>query len=167
MAVLAQLNVARMRAGTGAPEMRAFLAALDPVYRLAEASPGFVWRLGSGHAHRPVTREDGAGGVLVVNLSLWRSYEALHAFTYRGTHGAMVRRSREWFLPAPRPAAVLWWVPDDARPAADDGLRRLAHLRAHGPGPQAFTTRRRYTAGGTPVPRGRPTTVSHSTARTR
>ena len=148
MAALAQLNVARMRDDPDAPPMRGFVAALDPVYRLAEASPGFVWRLRSGDGHRPVTHEDGGDGLLVVNLSVWTSYEALHAFTYRSAHGGLVRRRAEWFLPAPRPSTVLWWVPDDVRPGLDDGLRRLAVLGRGGPGPQAFTVRRRFTPDG-------------------
>jgi uncharacterized protein DUF3291 len=143
VAELAQCNVALMRAAAESPAMRAFHAALDPVYRLAEASPGFVWRLRSGHDHRPVTTPV-AGGVLVVNVSVWTSYEALHAFTYRGTHGALVRRRNEWFLPTNGPSTVLWWVRPGIRPALDDALRRLAYLRAHGPTPQAFTVRRRF-----------------------
>ena len=59
MAGLAPLNVARMRAGLDEPAMRGFAAALDPVYRLAEASPGFVWRLRSPEGHLPLTRADG------------------------------------------------------------------------------------------------------------
>ena len=54
---LAQVNVARMRDGLDTPAMHGFVAALDPMYRLAEESPGFVWRLRDGAAgHRPVTR---------------------------------------------------------------------------------------------------------------
>jgi hypothetical protein len=148
-AELAQLNVARLRVATDAPELSGFLAALDPVYRLAEACPGFVWRLPSGHVHQPLTR-DVDGGVLVVNLSTWTSYEALHAFTYRSAHGGLVRRRAEWFLPATAPSTVLWWVPAGTRPTADDGLRRLAHLRRHGPTPRAFGLRARFTPDGRP-----------------
>jgi hypothetical protein len=42
---LAQANVARQRAPLSSPLMGEFALALDPVYRIAEGSPGFVWRL--------------------------------------------------------------------------------------------------------------------------
>ncbi len=48
---LAQVNVSRPRAALDSPLMGGFLAAIEPVNRLAEASPGFVWRLRSGESH--------------------------------------------------------------------------------------------------------------------
>jgi hypothetical protein len=41
---LAQVNVARTRAPLDSPQMAGFVAAIDPVLRLAEQSDGFVWR---------------------------------------------------------------------------------------------------------------------------
>jgi uncharacterized protein DUF3291 len=149
--LLAQVNVARMRDALDSPRMGAFLAAADPLYRLAEESPGFVWRLRDATGgHRPVERSDG-DGLLVVNLSLWASYDALHAFTYRSAHGGFVRRRSEWFLPTPQPSTALWWVGEDDRPTADEGLRRLAVLRHYGPSPRAFSVRKRYDAAGRPA----------------
>ena len=101
---LAQANVARQRAPLGSPEMAGFVVALDPVNRLAEASPGFVWRLRSTESHGATTLSDGSFP-MIVNLSVWESYEALHAFVYRSP-----RR-----LPAPARPLVR------AHPAAVDG----------------------------------------------
>jgi hypothetical protein len=105
---LAQANVARQRAPLDAPEMAGFVVALDPVYRIAEASPGFVWRLRSSEAHGATVLEDGASPV-IVNLSVWESYEALHAFVYRSPHGGHLRRRartlRRRFEPDGRPVA--------------------------------------------------------------
>ena len=42
---LAQLNIGRMVAPIDAPEVADFVAALDPVNAIADAAPGFVWRL--------------------------------------------------------------------------------------------------------------------------
>jgi Domain of unknown function (DUF3291) len=42
---LAQVNVSRMLAPLDDPMMREFVAAIEPVERLAAASPGFVWRI--------------------------------------------------------------------------------------------------------------------------
>jgi hypothetical protein len=134
--------------------MRGFVVALDPVNRIAERSPGFVWRLGSSQSHGATTLRDGSFPV-IVNLSVWESYEALHAFVYHSPHGAYLRRRARWFEPSPQPSTVLWWVEAGQRPTVEEALRRLRHLRAHGPSPQAFTLRRRFEPDGRPTRRGR------------
>lgn len=130
------------------------MVALDPVNRIAERSPGFVWRLGSSQSHGATTLCDGSFPV-IVNLSVWESYEALHAFVYHSPHGAYLRRRARWFEPSPQPSTVLWWVEAGQRPTVEEALRRLRHLRAHGPSPQAFTLRRRFEPDGRPTRRGR------------
>ena len=153
---LAQVNVARLRAPLNSPALGGFVAVVDPIGRLAEQSPGFIWRYVSGDGHGVVTRGDD-DGVMVVNLSVWRSYEALHAFAYRSAHGALVRRRAEWFLPTRQPSTALWWVCAGHRPDVDDALRRLAALRRYGPTANSFGLRRRFTPDGHPIP-GRPMT---------
>jgi hypothetical protein len=149
--LLAQVNVALMRAAPDSPTMAAFMAAVDPVYRMAEASPGFVWRLHGEGGHMP-TRRDDTEGWQVVNVSVWQSYEALHQFIYHSQHGGLVRRRTEWFRPAPQPSTALWWLADDHRPELDEARARLTVLRREGPSPRAFSLRRRF------EPDGRPTT---------
>ena len=127
-----------------------FMAVVDPIGRIAQESPGFVWRLVTGRGHGVVTRAD-QDGALVVNLSVWRSYEDLHAFVYRSAHGALIRRRAEWFLPTPQPSTALWWVPIGHRPDADDALRHLAVLRRYGPSARSFGLRRRFAPDGQPV----------------
>jgi Domain of unknown function (DUF3291) len=151
---LAHANLARQRAPLEAPVMRQFVAALDPVNRIAEGSPGFAWRLRSSERHGATVRQDGSGPV-VVNLSVWESYEALHAFVYHSPHGAYLRRRARWFEPIRQPSTVLWWVEADERPTVDEALRRLRHLQAHGPSPQAFSLRRRFERDGRPTRRTR------------
>ena len=151
---LAQVNVARLRAPLESRDLVGFRAVMDPIGRLAEESPGFVWRLESGHRDRPVVRTDD-GITTVVNISVWESYEALHAFAYRSGHGALVRHRAEWFLPTPQPSTALWWVSAGQRPTAEEGVRRLAVLRAYGPSPRSFGLRRRFAPDGRPVHRAR------------
>lgn len=146
---LAQVNVARMRAAPDSPVMAGFMAAVDPVYRLAEECPGFVWRLPGPGGHMPTCHDD-AHGWLTVNVSVWESYEALHQFVYRSRHGGLVRRRLDWFLATPPPSTALWWVPDDERPELDRARARLSLLRREGPTPRAFSLRRRFEPDGTP-----------------
>ena len=126
--LLAQINVARMRAAPDSPAMGGFMAAVDPVYRLADGSAGFVWRLPGAGGHMPTCRDD-ADGWQVVNVSVWASYEALHDFVYRSGHGGLIRRRSAWFLPTRQPSTALWWLPDDRRPTLEQARARLALLR--------------------------------------
>ena len=153
MAHLAQVNAATLRYPVDDPRLAGFTAVVDRIHRLAETAPGFVWRHPDAHRHRyPDAELSNAGGapLTVVNLSVWESYEALHAFTYRSVHGQLVRRRAEWFLPPGGATTALWWVPDHATPDPVVALARLRHLRRHGPGPRAFSVRRRFDPEGRP-----------------
>jgi hypothetical protein len=144
---LAQANIARLRQPPGSPQVAEFVAALDAVYRVAEHSPGFVWRYATDEGHPSVDPSD---PLTVVNVSTWRSYQAPHEFTYRSGHGHFVRRRREWFDSLPSPTTVLWWVPANDRPTIPEALARLSVLRQYGPQPQAFGIRQRFHPDGRP-----------------
>lgn len=137
---LAQLNIARLKAPLDSPELSEFVASLDRINALAEASPGFVWRLKdeSGNATAIPTP---FGADMVVNLSVWRDAESLHEFAFRSAHVEVMRRRREWFQKMAEAYLVLWWVPAGHRPDAAEAARRLEHLRRNGPTPEAFTFR--------------------------
>ncbi|WCO66039.1 DUF3291 domain-containing protein [Iamia majanohamensis] len=143
---LAQLNVGRLRAPMEDPLIDDFRENLEPVNALAEASPGFVWRLQdeAGDATGIKVFDD---DLEIVNLTVWESVEALADFVYRTGHTAFLRRRREWFEAPSQPILCLWWVPEGTIPAIDDAVVRLEHLRAHGPTPTAFTFRHRFDPG--------------------
>jgi heme-degrading monooxygenase HmoA len=141
---LAQMNIGRVRGPLNDPIMADFVAQLDSINALAEASPGFVWRLqGDGGESSSYLRAY-PDPLLLVNLTVWESPEALHAYTYRSDHAAVFRRRKEWFKPSERPTAVLWWLPAGQLPSIEDGKTRLEHLWAHGPTPFAFTFRQQF-----------------------
>ena len=150
---LAQVNVGRLRAREGSPEVAEFIAALEPVNALADRSPGFVWRheaeAGVGH----LTPGGADDELFVVNLSVWESYAALHEFTYRSAHSGFLRRRLEWFERPSGPIIAMWWVEEGERPTVDQALARLEHLRTHGPTPRAFSLMRQFDADGRPVRR--------------
>lgn len=137
---LAQLNVGRMVAPLDAPEIAGFRAQLDPINALADADPGLVWRLqteaGNATDIRP-TEDD----LFLVNLSVWRSIEALRAFTYTSGHVHVLRQRRSWFEQLAAAHLVLWWVPAGHVPTVEQALARLDRLRRDGPTPAAFTFR--------------------------
>lgn len=149
---LAQINVARLRYAADAPELHEFTAALARINALAERSPGFVWRYpaGFGHLSGAELLDD---PMIVVNLSMWQSYEHLHAFTYRSAHGHFVRSRAAWFARMSPPTTALWWVSIHEPPTPVEAVSRLRHLRRYGPTPEAFTVRRRFTPDGRPETR--------------
>jgi Domain of unknown function (DUF3291) len=137
---LAQVNVALPREPLDAPLLADFVAALAPVNAVADASPGFVWRLQTEEGDATAVRAFGDDR-LIVNMSVWESLEALRAFVYGPDHAAVLRRRRQWFERLGAPETALWWVPAGTVPAIAEAEERLAHLRAHGPTPHAFTLR--------------------------
>ena len=144
---IAQLNVARARAETDSPVLADFMAALDRINALADAAPGFVWRLQSESGNATDIRPS-ADPLFLINLSVWSSVEALFEFVYKTAHTQVMARRREWFEAAVEAYQVLWWIPAGHVPTVDEALERLAHLRTHGPSPHAFTFKQRYPSPG-------------------
>jgi hypothetical protein len=147
---LAQLNIARALAPLTSPQLADFVAALDPVNALADRAPGFVWRL--------QTEDGDATGIqafgdelIIVNLTVWESLEALRSFVYNGRHADVLRRRRDWFEVAAEATAVAWWVPRDTLPTVDEAIARLATLRSNGPSEPAFTLQRPFPAPAGPL----------------
>jgi hypothetical protein len=50
---VAEINIGRLIAPLDDPRIAGFVAQLDPVNRIADASPGFVWRLQSEEGNTP------------------------------------------------------------------------------------------------------------------
>jgi Domain of unknown function (DUF3291) len=147
---LAQLNVARLLAPINSPQLADFVAALDEVNALADAAPGFRWRLQDESGNATAVRPWGAD--VIVNMSVWDSVDSLRAYVYAAGHVEVLRRRREWFVRVDSSHLVLWWVPAGHRPTLVEARERLAELDRSGPTPKAFTLREpfgRPTAGST------------------
>ncbi len=140
---LAQINVARMLYPLDDPRMAGFVARLDRVNALADAAPGFVWRLQdeSGNATGLNPFPD---PMMIVNMSVWRSLEALFAFVYRSGHTEPLHLRKDWFEKPAEAHMALWWLPAGELPTLDHGRTRLEHLRRHGPTADAFTFKQRF-----------------------
>jgi heme-degrading monooxygenase HmoA len=122
-----------------------FVAGLEPVNALADASPGFVWRLqtddGDATAIRPYEDER-----VMVNMSVWTSLDALKAFVHGDEHRDYLVRRRRWFERMEQPITALWWVPVGHVPTVAEAKDRLALLDRVGPSPAAFTIRTAFPA---------------------
>jgi heme-degrading monooxygenase HmoA len=134
---LAQLNIAHLKAPIESPLLADFVANLDRINALAEASDGFKWRLmtddGNATSLRPF------GDDVIVNMSVWRDLEALRNYVHHSAHVEIMERRREWFARASEAYAVLWWVAVGHRPSVSEAAGRLENLRRYGSSPAAFT----------------------------
>jgi len=140
---LAQFNIGLLRAPLESPQLADFVAQLDPVNALADAAPGFVWRL-TDEGSNDATGNRPYDDMIIINFSVWTSIETLWDFVYRTVHLEVMRRRREFFHRMLEPHLVLWWTPAGELPTVAEAMDRLAHLRAHGPSPHAFTFKQRY-----------------------
>jgi len=134
---LAQINIGNLAAPLDSPQLKDFVDNLDRINELAEASPGFIWRLkGDGNdatSLRPL------GDNVLVNMSVWRDIESLKDYVYRSAHTQIMRRRREFFTRMGESHMVLWWVAAGHEPSVAEAVERLMHLRQHGPSREAFT----------------------------
>jgi hypothetical protein len=149
---LAQVNVARLKAPMDDPLLADFKNNLDRINALAEAQPGFVWRL-TGEGNNAVDiRPKPDEPLFAINMSVWADMASLGAFVYRTTHLEFMRRRREWAEPMEIYMA-LWWVPAGHTPTVQEAMDRLEALERLGPTADAFTFKTPF-----PAPDGQPAT---------
>ena len=143
---LAQINVARLLAPIDAPETADFVAALEPVNARADRAEGFVWRLqtAEGNATAVQAFDD---PLVIVNLSVWESIEALEAFAYGDeSHRAVLRRGASGSSGISTRPRRSGGSPPGRRRRWTRPRRGSQHLRTHGPTQHAFTFRERFSA---------------------
>ena len=148
---LAQANIARMRAPLESAVMEGFRSQLERINAVADASPGFVWRLQSDEGDATAIRafDD---PLMLVNMSVWESLEALHAYVYKSEHVGPLRGRRAWFEPLTGQASLaLWWIPGGHTPTVAEAVERLGLLCARGPTADAFSFREPFPPPGTRV----------------
>jgi hypothetical protein len=135
---LAQINIARLLAPIDDPLLAEFVAQLAPINALADHSPGFVWRLQteSGDATSIKVYDD---DMIIVNLTVWESVEALREFAYKSVHAGVMRDRKRWLEKFDGPYMALWWIPAGHIPSTQEAKERLEHLREHGDSKYAFS----------------------------
>ena len=142
---LAQVNIARMLGPLDGPVMAGFVTRLDEINALADASPGFVWRLetaeGNATALRPYDDER-----ILFNMSVWETLEDLRQYVYRSAHTELIGRRKDWFDKFERPYLALWWVPAGHIPTVAEAKQRLELLQERGETAEAFTFKKTFAA---------------------
>ena len=139
---LAQLNIAHLLAPIDSPVLADFVNNLDRINGLAEAAPGFVWRLQTAEGDATAIKDFGED--YLVNMSVWQDVETLHTFVYQTAHAEIMSRRKQWFARIADAYSVLWWIKAGHRPDTAEARLRLDLLQQQGPTAQAFTFKRRF-----------------------
>lgn len=134
---LAQFNYARLRHPADHAGTKGFIDGTPVIMKLAERSAGFIWSFetGPGGTMDPPVWGD---PLISVNMTVWRNFPNFEFFVYNTLHNAFMKRRQTWFEDETAPYLVMWWVPEGHRPSLDEGLDRLAMLRAEGDSARAF-----------------------------
>ena len=135
---IAQINIGRILAPIDDSIMADFVSQLPPINALADASPGFVWRLQteSGDATSIRVYQD---EMVAINMSVWESVDALKEYVYKSAHSGVLRDRKRWFEKFNGPYYALWWVPAGHLPSTQEGKEKLEYLREHGDSEYAFS----------------------------
>lgn len=141
---IAQINIGRILGEMDSPVMAEFRDNLDRINALAEASPGFVWRL-KGDNNNATDIHVYDDPFMIINMSVWDGIDALFAFVYRSDHTPYVSRRKEWFERLTIPMMALWWIPAGHAPTPHEAKAKLEYLEQHGATPHAFTFKQRFT----------------------
>lgn len=140
---LAQLNIGRILAPLDSPVMADFTGNLERINALAETSPGFIWRL-KDDANNATSIQIYDDNRIIVNMSVWNSFDELYAYVYKSMHTEFLKRRREWFEKMGELYHVLWHVPAGHLPDVAEARERLEYLRMHGETPYAFSFKKTF-----------------------
>ncbi|WP_034039992.1 DUF3291 domain-containing protein [Wocania ichthyoenteri] len=141
---LAEVNIAKRLAPMDDPIMQDFVNNLDKINAIADSSEGFVWRLQDEDKDEAVSIfED---DTLVINMSVWKSLDALFKYTYNSGHIEVFKRKKEWFSKMKMMHMAFWYVPAGYEPTFHDAKARLDYLNKHGETPYAFRFKSKFTA---------------------
>lgn len=142
---LAAVNIANAIYSYEDPEFSGFVDNLDRINALADAAPGFVWRYISDDEDAEVHRIF-ANDMLLFNMSVWESRNALHDYVYKSGHVEILRQRAKWFTPMDQPTLALWWQEAGTIPTILEAKHRLDLLMRAGPTQDAFTFRNFFDA---------------------
>jgi hypothetical protein len=141
---IAQVNIGKIKAPLDSSTMAGFMNQLDAINALADAAPGFVWRLQTGEGNATYFRPYPNDDRILLNMSVWETIESLKDYVYRTAHAEVLRHRHEWFEKFESNYMALWWVPAGHIPGIDEAKKRIAHLDAHGPTEFAFTFKKTF-----------------------
>ncbi|MBT8102337.1 MAG: DUF3291 domain-containing protein [Gammaproteobacteria bacterium] len=140
---IAQINIATALYPHDDARMSQFFEQLDDINALADNSPGFAWRLQS-ETGNATDIQVGDNPLLIVNMSVWTSIDALFDFAYKSAHRTVIADRKQWFKRPDVAYQALWWLPAGYEPSIEEGMQKLLLLQESGPCPDAFSFKKRF-----------------------
>jgi len=134
---IAQVNIALAKAEMDTELMEGFVSRLDEINDTADKAEGFVWRLQTDDGDSTAIRVFDKP-LLLVNMSVWESIDALKSFVYTSAHVELIRDRQAWFHKFVDAHQVLWWIPIGHIPKIEEAKEKLEYIQKHGPSPLAF-----------------------------
>ncbi|MEE9319547.1 MAG: DUF3291 domain-containing protein [Granulosicoccus sp.] len=144
---LAQINIALAQASMDSDVMKGFANRLDEINALADSSPGFIWRLQT-ETGDATSIQAFDNPMMLVNMSVWGSMEALKSYVYKSAHVELIRDRDAWFAKLIEVHQALWWVPAGHIPSVNEGKEKLEVLQKNGPTKAAFTFAKNFEPDG-------------------
>jgi uncharacterized protein DUF3291 len=141
---LAQLNIAEAIASMDSPVMADFINNTERINKLAEKSPGFIWRLKDDESDNSYSIRAFDNEFILVNMSVWKDRKSLFDFVYNSAHVEIYKRRKEWFGKMPKMHMVLWYVEIGHEPTLEEGKERLKYLQEHGESKNAFSFKSKF-----------------------
>lgn len=141
MPQLAQINIARFRTEPEDPINQEFFDNIDRINAIAEASPGFVWRLKDEEAENATSIDLFNDHRMVVNMSVWSSVDAFLSYIYKSDHAQIMAKRKLWFEDIALPHLAIWWVEEGQLPTAEQGRQMIERLHREGPSEVVFGMR--------------------------
>jgi len=129
---LAEFNIGKLKFDVGDSRLESYIHATEIVNRVAERSPGFVWKYETDIGGRVPKIVDNDPRI-VLNLSIWTDGESLKNFVWNTLHKKIYLRQDEWFEPLDKESMVLWNIKEGHLTDLDDAIKRLEMLRSNGP----------------------------------
>ncbi len=141
---LAQLNIAEAKDHMESETMKDFVANTERINSLAEAHPGFIWRLVSEEGDDSYDMVLWDSPFIITNMSVWKDRDSLFDYVYNSAHVEILKRKKEWFHKMPKMHMVLWFVEEGHIPTITEAKERLEHLHEHGESEYAFTFKSKF-----------------------
>ena len=135
---LAQINIGQVKGEMDSELMHGFASRLDEINALAEASPGFVWRLqdDAGNATSIKIYDD---PMLLINMSVWEDIDSLKNFVYKSLHVELLQDRNFWFNKMTNIYNTMWWIPRGQIPSTREAQEKLIYMEENGPSELAFS----------------------------
>ena len=134
---LAQINIALAKEEMESTVMEGFVSRLDEINNQADTADGFVWRLQTEEGDSTAIRVFDEP-LLLVNMSVWKSIDALKNFVYKSAHVELIRDRQAWFHKYIDAHQALWWIPAGHIPTIEEAKEKLEYIQKNGPSSSAF-----------------------------